>query len=120
MQLEAHSMLRLNDNYVTYFNNIEFYLTNTSEDYVEYAVEILDKETFEPIPKKGNWKVNSEIDTIKIAPNNRKKLQIKFKPFTEVRKYYVCTKVIGTKDKSDAPNVTRICLRLLLYPTISE
>ena len=122
VHLQAHGMKKTDPDIglSTFFNKIDFILENSSEYYMEYAIEVLEKDTFNIVPKEGNWAFNSKTDTIKIAPSNQKRIRVRFKPSTEVRKYYVCTKAINTKYEGDSFNYTRVCLRLLLQPTARE
>ena len=122
VHLQAHGMKRADQDIgvSTFFNRIDFILDNNSDNYTEYVIEVLEKDTFNAVPKEGNWAFNSKNDTIKIAPNNQKRVLVRFKPSTEVRKYYVCTKAINTKYEGNSFNYTRVCLRLLLQPTVRK
>ena len=117
MQISAHKMLRENDrSNSTVFNRDSFVLVNAYEYGAEYLIEVFDKE-MNPISLE-EWRSNLSDNKIKISAGGIKKINLQFRPRKTERKYYVCSKLIGAQGQQ-ITLLSRICLRLRIYPTLS-
>ena len=115
---QAHIMLRKNpESYDAFFNSDQFDIRNDYEYGAEFKLEVLDKEMME-VPL-DEWRSNLTDNTIRLNPGSIKTVKIEFRPSETQRKYYVCTKLSEARDR-EIDIYSRICLRLLIHPTLSR
>ena len=112
----AHQMFRDSEQeYQTYANKDEFYIKNDYDFAAEFSIEVFDK-NMEAVDS-DEWRSNVTDNTIRQNPGSVKTIKLRFRPNNQERKYYVCTKLQRAQDL-EINVLSRICLRLLIHPTI--
>lgn len=103
-----HRSSTFNESSISSIGQIKLWLVNKYNDTITYELQVLDRETFQPIDEKL-WRSNYDNDLVVLDPE-----EVALDIIVEVKepgKYYACT-IVADVPTNNLGLRSQICLRL--------